>query len=871
MKHSSRSSVAGKNQTAGFSAKAVLSAKARGKKISSGSFPIIGIGASAGGLEAIELFLKNVPANSGMSYVIVQHLDPTHKGILTELLQRITPMTVVLVKDRMKVKQNCVYVIPSNKDMSILHRVLHLFDPSAPRGLRLPIDFFFRSLALDMQEKSIGVILSGMGTDGSLGIRAIKEKAGVVLVQDPKTAKFDGMPRSAINSGMADYIAIAEELPAKIISYLGHAPLVAGDDSHTEEKADSALEKAIILLRVSTGHDFSQYKKSTLYRRIERRMGIHQIDKINIYIRFLQENPQELGILFNEMLIGVTSFFRDTAEWTALKERIIPALISESPSGRTLRAWVPGCSTGEEAYSLAMVFQEVMDRLKPRERFTFQVFATDLDKSAIDKARQGVYPANIAADVSAKRLERFFIKDGDVFHVAKEIREMVIFAPQNLIMDPPFTKLDILSCRNLLIYLTQELQKIILPLFHYSLNTGGILFLGSAETIDGFTNLFSQIENKSKLYKRKEASRTVVPVDFPSSFAPARHGEKMQVYQPPVSDTSLQSQADQLFLRRFSPASVLINSTGDIIYSNGRTAKYLELPAGKANLNVFAMARDELRYELSTALQKALRQKEAVCISNISIKTSNGIQTFDLTAQAIQEPRALQGLVAIVFSDARVPLKKATPSVHVRPGHSHSSRFAVLEKELKQNKDEMRILRDEMHTSQEELRAANEELQSTNEELQSTNEELTTSKEEMQSMNEELQSVNNELQVKVDELSRLNNDMKNLLNSTDIATVFLTNELKVRRFTTEASKLIKLISTDLGRPITDLSSILLYPELIEDAEEVLRTLAFKEKQITTKDRQRFVVRIMPYRTLENVIDGVVITFSDISKYSTTNE
>jgi two-component system CheB/CheR fusion protein len=345
----------------------------------------------------------------------------------------------------------------------------------------------------------------------------------------------------------------------------------------------------------------------------------------------------------------------------------------------------------------------------------------------------------------------------------------------------------------------------------------------------------------------------------------------MQEYVTPVSDTSLQSMADKLFLRRFSPASVLINSAGDIIYSNGRTAKYLELPAGKANLNVFAMARDELRYELSSALQKALRRKEAVCIRNISIKTSDGIQTFDLTAQAIQEPGALQGLVAIVFSDARVPLKKATPPVRARAGHSKGSRFAVLENELNQNKDELRTLSDEMKTSQEELRATNEELQSTNEELQSTNEELTTSKEEMQSMNEELQSVNNEMQVKVDELSRLNNDMKNLLNSTDIATVFLTNELKVRRFTTEASKLIKLISTDLGRPITDLSSILLYPELIEDAEEVLRTLVFKEKQITTKDWQRFVVRVMPYRTLENVIDGVVITFSDISKYSTANE
>ena len=841
------------------------------KKIIPASFPIIGIGASAGGLEAIELFLKNVPANSGMAFVIVQHLDPTHKGILTELLQRVTPMTVIQVKDRTEVKPNCVYVIPSNKDMSILHRVLHLFEPTAPRGLRLPIDFLFRSLALDLQDKSIGVILSGMGTDGTLGIRAIKEKSGVVLVQDPATAKFNGMPKSAIDSGMADYTAPAEDLPGKIVSYLRLTPLLAEADSQSEVKGDNALEKAIILLRANTGHDFSLYKKNTLYRRIERRMGIHQIDKINDYIRFLQENPQELEILFKELLIGVTSFFRDPAEWSALQDRIIPEVIAGSPSGRTLRAWVPGCSTGEEAYSLAMVFKEVLDHLVVKGRITMQIFATDLDKSAIDKARQGVYPANIAADVSAKRLDRFFIRDGDDFHVTKEVREMVIFAPQNLIMDPPFTKLDIISCRNLLIYLTQELQKKLLPLFHYSLNPGGILFLGSAETIDGFSNLFSQIESKSKLYKRKDASRQAEPVDFPSSFVPERKGPKAREYNPAMFEKSFQFIADQLFLQRFSPASVLVNNAGDIIYSNGRTGKYLELSAGKANLNIFAMAHDELRYELSAAFQKALRQKEAVFVRNVGLKTSDGVKHFDLTAQAIQEPRALQGLVAIIFSDVQAPLKKGLASAQAMPGKNRGARLAKLERDLAQHQDDLRIARDEMRTSQEELRAVNEELQSTNEELQSTNEELTTSKEEMQSMNEELQSVNNELQVKVDELSGLNNDMKNLLNSTDIATVFLTNDLKVRRFTTEASKLIKLIVTDVGRPITDLSSILLYPELIKDAEEVLRTLVFNEKQITTKDQQRFVVRIMPYRTLENVIDGVVITFTDITKYLHIND
>ncbi len=840
--------------------------RAKRRAAASGSFPIVGIGASAGGLEAIEMFLKNVPAGCGMAFVIVQHLDPTHKGIMAELLQRITGMSVVQAKDRMRVKPNFVYVIPSNKDMSILHRTLHLFEPSAPRGMRLPIDFFFRSLALDMQDKSIGVILSGMGTDGTLGLRAIKEKAGVVLVQDPASAKFDGMPRSAIDSGMVDYIAPAEALPAKITDFLHLTPLFTRTESVDREQGDSAFEKAIILLRANTGHDFSQYKKSTMYRRIERRMGVHQIDKINAYIRFLQENPQELEILFKELLIGVTNFFRDPVEWARLRDRVIPELIAACPSGRTFRAWVPGCSTGEEAYSLAMVFREAIDQVRPKDRFALQVFATDLDKAAIDKGRQGLYPANVAADVSSKRLDRFFLRDGDDFHVCKEIRETVIFATQNLIMDPPFTKLDILSCRNLLIYLTQDLQKKLLPLFHYSLNPGGILFLGSAETTNGFTNLFSQVESKSKIYRRIQSS-PAEPFEFPSSFVSARTGTGPQPYARPASDRTFQAMADQLFLQQFSPPSVLVNKEGDIIYSNGRTSRYLELPAGKANLNIFAMAREELRYELTNVFQKALRQEETVYMSNLSVKTGSGVLRFDLAARAIDEPKALRGLVAIVFSDARAVPERSSPAPRGKVGPLRKSTLAAVEKELAHNREELRITRDEMRTSQEELRATNEELQSTNEELQSTNEELTTSKEEMQSLNEELQTVNTELQVKVDELSRMNNDMKNLLNSTDIATVFLTNDLTVRRFTTEATKIIKLIATDVGRPIMDLSSILLYPELIEDAKEVLRTLVFCEKQVTTHDSRRFVVRIMPYRTLENVIDGVVITFSDITGYS----
>jgi two-component system CheB/CheR fusion protein len=429
------------------------------------AFPIVGIGASAGGLEALELFLKHVPQDSGMAFVIVQHLDPTHKGIMVELLQRTTPMPVVQVKDRHKVAPDHVYVIPPNKDMSILHGVLHLLEPAAPRGLRLPIDFFFRSLADDCQARGIGVILSGMGSDGTLGLGAIKEKAGVVFVQAPASAKFDGMPRSAIDAGLADVVAPAEELPGRIDNYLKHAPLAAPSDPDQESKTQSALEKVFILLRSKTGHDFSLYKKSTIYRRVERRMGLHQIDKLATYVRFLRENPQETELLFKELLIGVTSFFRDPPAWEQLKTEVLPALLAAHPKGGVLRAWTSGCSTGEEAYSLAMVFKEALEQVKPAGNFSLQVFATDLDRDAIDKARAGFYPDNIVADISAERLRRFFVKDEHGYRVAKEIREMAIFAAQNMIMDPPFTKLDLLLCRNLLIYLDQGMQKNSSPCF----------------------------------------------------------------------------------------------------------------------------------------------------------------------------------------------------------------------------------------------------------------------------------------------------------------------------------------------------------------------------------------------------------------------
>jgi len=827
------------------------------------SFPIVGIGASAGGLEVLEQFLRHVPAASGLAFVIVQHLDPTRKGIMPELLQQATDMKVMQVKDRTKVRPDCVYVIPPNKDMSILRGILHLLAPVAPRGLRLPIDFFLRSLAQDQQERSIGVILSGMGSDGTLGLRTIKEMAGVVLVQEPATAKFDGMPRSAIDAGLADIVAPVDELPGRILAYLRRTPLITRPEGTLEDKTRSALEKAVILLRAHTGHDFSLYKRNTLYRRIERRMHLHQIDKIAAYVRYLQENSQEVDLLFKELLIGVTSFFRDPTPWEHLREKALPDMIAGRSPGQALRAWVPGCSTGEEAYSLAIVFKEAMEQVRPKGSFALQVFATDLDRDAIDKARQGFFPDNTAADVSPERLSRFFSKEERGYRVCKEIREKVIFAPQNLIMDPPFTKLDLLSCRNLLIYLAPELQKKLLPLFHYSLNPGGILFLGNAETIGGFTDLFAPLVGKSRIFRRSESALRPESVEFPSSFAQASRGG-IGARPTPRPPLSLQSLANQLILKRYAPPAVLVNDKGDILYVSGRTGKYLEPAAGKANWNLFAMAREGLRYELTGAFQKAIRQKDIVTLRGLKVGTNGGAQSVDVTVQTLDEPEPLRGLVMIVFTDVAAPVETKGPNRLRKTSASSAAWTAELERELQQAREELRTTREEMQTSQEELKSTNEELQSTNEELQSTNEELTTSKEEMQSLNEELQTVNTELQTKVDDLSVTNSDMKNLFDSTDIATVFLDNDLHVRRFTTQATKIIKLIGADVGRPITDLASDLRYQELAEDAREVLRTLASTEKPIAAHDGRWFTVRIMPYRTLDNRIDGVVITFVDIT-------
>ena len=823
-------------------------------------FPIVGIGASAGGLEALEQFFINMTNDSGIAFVVIQHLDPTRTGFMPELLQRVTEMKVYSVTDRLKVRPNSIYVIPTNKSMSILNGSLHLFAPIETRGLRLPIDFFFRSLADELQGKSVGIILSGMGSDGTLGLKAIKEKAGIALVQSPETAKFDSMPRSAIDSVMTDIIAPANELPGKLLTILKQNVRISSNSE--TDKDTSSLEKIVILLRSRTGNDFSQYKKNTVYRRIERRMSIHQISKIAHYVRYLQENPAEVDILFNELLIGVTSFFRDPKVWEELKEKTIPDLIDGLPQKYMIRIWVPGCSTGEEAYSMAIVFKEVLEKYSQNKDIFLQVFATDIDSNAIETARKGIYQPEIAADMSQERLSRFFTKENNHYRINSEIRDIVVFAKQNVIKDPPFTKLDLLSCRNLLIYMDGVLQEKLLTLFHYSLNPQRILLLGSSETHGSQSNLFSVLNSKLRIYQRSNSPKTKGLLDFPSSFSRIKTVFS-EDHIPAIVTGNIQTLTDQLLLQRLSAASVLVTNQGDILYITGSTGKYLEPAVGKANMNIFAMARQGLREELHLALRKAQKNYDQVLLHNLKIDYENGSFVTDVTIQQIETPLALKGMILVIFIDVQ-PLK-INPSQQKKAKTLKNTFQAELELNLKKSREDFQSLSEEMQTSQEELKSANEELQSTNEELQSANEELTTSKEEMQSLNEELHTVNVELLGKIDYSARVNNDMNNLLRSIEIATLFLDKDLKIRQFTAPITRIFKMIQSDIGRLFTDQVNILDYPDMYTDAVEVLRTLSSIEKDVPADDGRWFNIRIMPYRTTDDKIDGLVITFIDITR------
>lgn len=823
------------------------------------------MGGSAGGLKSFEQFFSNIPPDTGMAFVLIQHLDPIHKCILPELIQRKTKMKVFQIEEEMKVQANCIYVIPPNKELSIQQGILKLSESSASRSLRMPIDFFFSQLAEDQGDKSICIIFSGMGTDGTLGLKKVKDKLGMVMVQDPDTAEYSSMSLSAINTNFVDFIAPAEELPAKLIGYVKHLIKSSDQGPAVIDKNSSELQEIFILIRNQTGHDFSLYKKNTLYRRIDRRMGVLQIYDVSGYVSYLQQNPQEVDLLFNELLIGVTNFFREPETFEYLKENVIPNLLKIRMEEQILRIWIPGCSTGEEVYSIAIIIRECLEKMKLLNSFKVCIFATDINSLAIEIARQGIYPVNIAADVSQERLSQFFIMVGDSgYQVKKEIREMVTFAQQNIIMDPPFIKLDMLCCRNLLIYFSTELQKKLFPLFHYSLKPGGILFLGSSETLGEHARLFSILDNRLKLFERKDSISSLPPmIDYlsPTIF---HKSLKADIIKKDIS-SEISDMIVRILKENHTPPAVVINENGDLIYISGSIGKYLEPSPGKANLNVFAMAKNEIRFELGKAIREASSQKAAVSVNSLNVKYNDGFHSIKITVRPFAISQYPSGLFMVIFEDVTNFMQAESSCTDSALASEQTAAVIELEGQLTYTREHLQSIIEEMETSQEELRSMNEEFQLTNEELQSANEELKTSREEMQALNEELITVNTELQAINNEQSQSNSDMKNLLFSTKIATIFLDNKLKIKRFTPEITSVINLIQTDVDRPLSDMVQKLKYTNLIPDVKEVIDTLVYKERQVQTTDGNWFNMRIFPYKTVENAIDGVVITFNEITK------
>lgn len=840
-------------------------------------FPIVGIGASAGGLTGFKAFFSAIPRDVAMemAFVLVQHLAPDHKSILADLVKQYTQMQVFEVTDGMVIQPNCTYIIPHNCDLALINGRLHLLEIDLPQGgLHLPIDFFFRTLAEDQGEWAICVVLSGMGSDGTLGLRAVKEAGGLVIAQTLESTDYDGMPRSAIATGLVDCVLPPAEMPAQLIAYtaqiFGRKPQPVPTYS---DKQTAALNKICAVLQVQIGHDFSQYKETTLIRRIERRMALHQIVLMDDYARFLQETAPEANALFRDLLIGVTNFFRDPDAFALLESEVIPRLFAGKAAGSTVRLWVCGCSTGEEAYSIAILVQEHLDAL--RQPFNVTIFATDVDPHAIEQARTGLFPASIAADIPPERLARHFrLEPGNTFYrIQKGIRDRLVFAEQNVTKDPPFSKLDLISCRNLLIYMNRTMQKRLIPIFHYALNRDGVLFLGSSETVGEFISHFSVLDRKWKIYQRHNEVEGL-PRPAMGDFAPfgLGHTNRSGVAQADgrsVPPQSWRTMTEQALLEHYAPVGILVNGRGEIKHIWGRTGQYLEPAPGDADMNILSMAREGLRRELVIALHKAATTLTSITYEGLQVRTNGDFITADLTVRPLHKENDPKPpdlfLVILEENHSSQPLPTPASSSTGPNSPPEEDRIEDLERQLRAKEEYLQTALEEMETANEELRSTNEEIQSMNEELQSTNEELETSKEELQSVNEELATVNMELQTKVADLFQANNDMNNLLAGTGVGTLFVDHQLHVTRFTPATTKVINLLQGDIGRPVGHIVSNLVgYDRLVDDMKQVLDSLVPLEAEVQVKTGFWYLMRIHPYRTLENVIEGAVLTFVDIT-------
>lgn len=822
---------------------------------------VVGIGASAGGIAALESLLPLLPANSGLAYIIVQHLDPDHDSALTSILTRNASLPVFEAADGMPISANHIFVAPPNRTLAIVEDQLLLAPVSQRGGQRAPIDAFLQSLALAKGENAACVILSGAGSDGVLGLRAVKGQGGLTLAQ--RDAQYDGMMRSAVRTGMVDFVLPLEEVPAKLQDYFSHLGATGsrkGPDGLRDKAADNLAEIAS-LLRACTGHDFSGYKDKTLARRVQRRMQVLQIDEVRDFVDHLRGDPQEANLLLQDLLIGVTNFFRDRPAFEALEKEVIPKLFEGKGPEDMVRVWVPGCSTGEEAYSIAILLRERMPQGRAVPQV--QIFASDIDEEALRIARIGRFPATVARDISSERLARHFVRENGNYLIARELRETCLFSAHNLLRDAPFSKLDLISCRNLLIYLTPELQDRLIPLFHYALNDSGFLFLGTSENVTRHSRLFSTVDKIHRIFRRRSVHGRRLP-EFPLTAVDGGRRRVASVERPSTQQEPLQALAERQLLDRYAPPFVVINAEGDLLHGSGRTGKYLELSPGVPRMDVFAMARQGLRPDLRATVRRAATSDSVAIQRNVVVGTNGGRQTIDLIVHPLKPSSAAEPLFMVVFQD--VGGIKGEPDAPEMAEELESASLRQLELELRATRERLQATTEELESSNEELKSGNEELSSMNEELQSANEELETSREELQSINEELQIVNAELNARVEELSRANSDIANLLESTQIATVFLDRDLAIKSFTPAAKDLFRLVESDVGRPITHVRARFHADTVQEDAERVLRSLATIERPIESGyNASRYIMRMVPYRTIDNVIGGVVLTFVDVTK------
>jgi two-component system CheB/CheR fusion protein len=819
------------------------------------------MGASAGGLEAFTRFFRSMPADSGMAFVVIQHLDPTHESLTAELLGKHTKMPVRQVAGDTAVERDHVYVIPPNRDLGIGQGILRLTPPPARRTTRMPIDFFFRTLAEDQQERAIGIVLSGSGTDGTLGLKEIKTVGGMTVVQDPTTAQHDGMPRSAIAADAADHVLRVEQMPEMLVKYTRHPYIAVPRQAPAVEKGGSDdLTGVLALLRTRLHFDFGGYKLGTLVRRVRRRMGLRHVERLPDYLQLLRSDPGELKALFKDLLIGVTRFFRDPEAWHYLEEKLLPSLLRERETGTPLRVWVAGCGTGEEAYGLAMLLIEQSQAAQWSG--PIQVFASDVDKEALDIARTGIYPESIAADVPPARLRRFFVKDGTHYRVSKELRETIIFAEQNLVADPPFSKLDLISCRNLLIYLSADVQRRIISLLHFALVEGGHLFLGSAESIGSAEDLFDTVSKRWRIYRRIGPTRH----DMFAAPATAAHAPLLEPAAAPLAPPGanrLLTRVQEQLLERYAPAGVVIDRRYGIMLFVGRTDRYLTQPSGAPTDDLLSRVREGLQTRLRALVRQVITEREPQTVT-VRIRRDDGWHRVRVAVEPLQLSADTEGLLLVSFADEETKPGAAPEAASPAATERDESLVRQLEAELKASREDLQGTVAGMEASNEELRAANEEVMSVNEELQSTNEELETSKEELQSLNEELNTVNAQLQSKIDEVERTNNDLDNLLTSTNIATVFLDGQLRIRRFTAAATKLFTLIPSDVGRPLADITQAFADPTLLTDVATVLKTLTPRQAEVAAREGRWYMRQVLPYRTQDNRIEGVVITFSDVA-------